>query len=246
MVALPFNDRLQSLSSSKTMALKRLASLNRRFQHDKHFETEYRTVLQEYLALGHMTKVNTNHSDANGYYLPNHAVIKASSQTTKLRVVFDGSAPSTTGLSLNDALHTGPKLQEDLFCILIRFRSHQYVLTDDIEKMYRQFLVRPEDRKYQKILWRSASGETETYQLNTVTFGLSAAPYLAIRCLKQLAEDEDHRFPHAAQVLQRDFYVDDALTGADTKDEACALRTELAKLQSSDQSLRGHLCMPSS
>lgn len=56
----------------------------------------------------------------------------------------------------------------NLFCILIRFRAHQYVLTGDIEKMYRQFLVRPEDRKYQRILWRSASGETETYELNTV------------------------------------------------------------------------------
>nr|XP_033203622.1 uncharacterized protein LOC117164590 [Bombus vancouverensis nearcticus] len=125
----------------------------------------------EYLALGHMTKVNDNHSDDNGYYLPHHGVTKASSQTTKLRVVFDGSAPSTTGTSLNDTLHTGPKLQEDLF-----------------------------------------------------------SPYLAIRCLKQLAEDEGHRFPRAAQVLQRDFYVDDALTGAETKDEALTLRTELTNL----------------
>ena len=79
MAALPFNDRLQSLGSSKAMALKRLASLNRRFQRDKHFETEYRTVLQEYLTLGHMTKVKTKHSNDNGYYLPHHAVIKASS-----------------------------------------------------------------------------------------------------------------------------------------------------------------------
>nr|XP_033199546.1 uncharacterized protein LOC117161894 [Bombus vancouverensis nearcticus] len=126
---------------------------------------------REYLALGHMTKVNDNHSEDNGYYLPHHGVTKASSQTTKLRVVFDGSAPSTTGTSLNDTLHTGPKLQEDLF-----------------------------------------------------------SPYLAIRCLKQLAEDEGHRFPRAAQVLQRDFYVDDALTGAETKDEALTLRTELTKL----------------
>ncbi|XP_076477266.1 uncharacterized protein LOC143303111 [Bombus vancouverensis nearcticus] len=56
------------------------------------------------------------------------------------------------------------------------------------------------------------------------------SPYLAIRCLKQLAEDEGHRFPRAAQVLQRDFYVDDALTGAETKDEALTLRTELTNL----------------
>ncbi|XP_068987455.1 uncharacterized protein [Bombus flavifrons] len=86
------------------------------------------------------------------------------------------------------------------------------------------------DRKFQQILWRNSNGEIDTYQLNTVTFGLSAAPYLAIRCLKQFADDEGRRYPQAAIVLQRDFYVDDVLTGVDTKVEAQSLRTELTEL----------------
>lgn len=176
-------------------------------------------MIQDYLDLGHMTKVTTGQSTGCRYYLPHHGIVKESSDTTKLRVVFDGSASSTTGVSLNDILHIGPKLQEDLFDILLRFRSHQYVLTGDIEKIYRQILVRPEDRKYQQILWLNSNGEVETYQLNTVTFGLSAAPYLALRCLKQLEDDEGYRFPRASSVLQRDFYVDDALTGADTRSQ---------------------------
>ncbi|XP_033314650.1 uncharacterized protein LOC117213411 [Bombus bifarius] len=212
------------------MAMKRLISLCRRFQRDKRFEADYRAVIQEYVELGHMTKITTDNCTDDGYFLPHHGVIKESSQTTKLRVVFDGSAPTTTGVSLNDVLHTGPKLQDDLFFILLRFRSHQYVITGDVEKMYRQFLVRPEDRKFQQILWRNSDGEVDTYQLNTVTFGLSAAPYLAIRCLKQLADDEGHRYPRAATVLQRDFYVDDVLTGIDRKIEARSLRTELTEL----------------
>nr|XP_033204870.1 uncharacterized protein LOC117165663 [Bombus vancouverensis nearcticus] len=177
-----------------------------------------------------MTKITTDNCTDDGYFLPHHGVIKESSQTTKLRVVFDGSAPTTTGVSLNDVLHTGPKLQDDLFFILLRFRSHQYVITGDVEKMYRQFLVRPEDRKFQQILWRNSDGEVDTYQLNTVTFGLSAAPDLAIRCLKQLADDGGHRYPRAATVLQRDFYVDDVLTGVDRKVEARSWRTELTEL----------------
>ncbi|XP_050493066.1 uncharacterized protein LOC126874753 [Bombus huntii] len=64
----------------------------------------------------------------------------------------------------------------------------------------------------------------------TATITSPDAPDLAIRCLKQLAEDEGHRFPRAAQILQRDFYVDDVLTGAETKDEALTLRTELTNL----------------
>ncbi|XP_068987551.1 uncharacterized protein, partial [Bombus flavifrons] len=229
-VALPFNEKLPTLGTSRSVAMSRLASLHRRFQRDKQFEAAYSAVIQEYLDLGHMTKITPDLPTTNGYYLPHHGVIKESSDTTKLRVVFDGSAISTTRVSLNDMLHTGPKLQEDLIEILLRFRSHQYVLTGDIEKMYRQILVRPEDRKYQLILWRNSNGEVDTYQLNTVTFGLSAAPYLALRCLKQLAEDEGHRFPRAAAVVQRDFYVDDALTGADTKEELLSVRHELTDL----------------
>ncbi|XP_068987481.1 uncharacterized protein [Bombus flavifrons] len=229
-VALPFNEKLPTLGTSRSVAMSRLASLHRRFQRDKQFEAAYSAVIQEYLDLGHMTKITPDLPTTNGYYLPHHGVIKESSDTTKLRVVFDGSAISTTGVSLNDMLHTGPKLQEDLIEILLRFWSHQYVLTGDIEKMYRQILVRPEDRKYQLILWRNSNGEVDTYQLNTVTFGLSAAPYLALRCLKQLAEDEGHRFPRAAAVVQRDFYVDDALTGADTKEELLSVRHELTDL----------------
>nr|XP_033204841.1 uncharacterized protein LOC117165607 [Bombus vancouverensis nearcticus] len=212
------------------MAMKRLISLCRRFQRDKRFEADYRAVIQEYVELGHMTKITTDNCTDDGYFLPHHGVIKESSQTTRLRVVFDGSAPTTTGVSLNDVLHTGPKLQDDLFFILLRFRSHQYVITGDVEKMYRQFLVRPEDRKFQQILWRNSDGEVDSYQLNTVTFGLSAAPDLAIRCLKQLADDGGHRYPRAATVLQRDFYVDDVLTGVDRKVEARSLRTELTEL----------------
>ncbi|XP_076549271.1 uncharacterized protein LOC143308200 [Osmia lignaria lignaria] len=96
--------------------------------------------------------------------------------------------------------------------------------------MYRQFFVRKEDRKYQRILWRDNTNRICTYELKTVTFGLSAAPYLAVRCLTQLAQDEGHKFPHAAEVLLRDFYVDDALTGASTIEEALSLREDLTLL----------------
>lgn len=62
----------------------------------------------------------------------------------------------------------------------------------DIKEMYRQILVHPKDRELQKILWRTGGGDpVKEYQLNTVTYGLSCAPYLAIRTLQQLALDEE-------------------------------------------------------
>ena len=124
----------------------------------------------------------------------------------------------------------GPTIQDDIFSLLLRFRNYQYVLTGDIEKMYRQFEVRKEDRKYQRILWRGPSGSIKTYELNTVTFGLSPAPFLAIRCLHQLANDEMANYPRAAQIIKRDLYVDDLLTGATTFDDALHLRNEITAL----------------
>lgn len=75
------------------------------------------------------------------FYLPHHGVTKPSSSTTKLRVVFDGSAKSTTNISLNDILHVGSTIQDDLFSILIRFRKHNVVMKEEITKMYRQINI---------------------------------------------------------------------------------------------------------
>ena len=127
-----------------------------------------------------MSLVEISNSQSEGFYLPHYAVFKESSNTTKLRVVFDASTKSTNGYSLNDNLLVGAIIQDDLFNLLLRFRTHTHVIIADIEKMYRQFLIRGEDNKFY-------NNEIREYTLNTVTFGVNAAPYLAIRCLHQLA-----------------------------------------------------------
>jgi len=88
----------------------------------------------------------------NCYYLPHHAVLRAESLTTKTRVVFDASAKTTSDKSLNDVLINGGVVQDDLVSILLRFRMHKFVMTADIEKIYRQILIDPEHRTYQRVL----------------------------------------------------------------------------------------------
>lgn len=94
----------------------------------------YNEILEEYIKLGHMSSVNNQPTDPSAYYLPHHAVFKETSMTNKVRVVFDGSAKCTNGVSLNEILMTGPTIQPDLFIVLIRFRKHPIVITGDIEK----------------------------------------------------------------------------------------------------------------
>ena len=178
-----------------------------------------------------MTPVTLHDGRQPCYYLPHHPVFRESSTTTKTRVVFDGSAKSSNGLSLNDILQVGPTVQPDLYSTVLRFRTHQICFTADIAKMYRQILIHPQDRDLQRILWRySPDDPVQEYQLNTVTYGTSAAPYLATRCLKKLAEDNQTEFPRAAQALSQEFYVDDLLSGATTLNEAIQLQQQLTTL----------------
>lgn len=86
------------------------------------------------------------------YYMPHHAVVKPSSTTTKVRVVFVALAKTDTGISSNQIVC--PVLQHDLFTILIRFRTFRFVLTADVAKMYRQVRVHESQASLQRILWR--------------------------------------------------------------------------------------------
>ncbi|XP_076225077.1 uncharacterized protein LOC143174689 [Nomia melanderi] len=66
--------------------------------------------------------------------------------------------------------------------------------------------------------------------MNVVTFGLSSAPYLAIKCVHQLADDEGNAYPEAAAIIKGDLYVDDLLTGAYTMEEARHIQHQIGEL----------------
>ncbi|CAK9799185.1 hypothetical protein ANTPLA_LOCUS1922 [Anthophora plagiata] len=230
-VRLPFNENKEKLGESRSMALRRFHFLEKRFEKNPQLKIKYCEFLDEYESLKHLSLQKNKTLTMPGFYLPHHAVMKEDSITTKIRVVFDGSAKTSSGTSLNDALMVGPTIQDDLFTLLIRFRSHRYALTADIEKMYRQIRVHPNDSLYQRILFRKHPDEKiNEFCLDTVTYGTSCAPFLAIRTLHQLADDENNQHPAAAAVLKRDFFVDDLLTGANTRQEAAFLRDDLIAL----------------
>ncbi|GFW54827.1 uncharacterized protein TNCV_2654671 [Trichonephila clavipes] len=232
-VKLPFYKSNSELGDSKPAAISRLLAMERKFKNNPDFEKQYKEFMNEYESLGHMSLVNSrSHTSKDQNFLPHHAVIKPSSLTTKLRVVFDASCKTTNGTSLNSLLGVGPKLQRDIFEILLNFRIPRIVFTADIEKMYRQILVADEDQKYQQILWRNNSSENiRTYKLKTVTYGLASASFLATRCIKQIALDDKDN-PNLSRVLQEDIYMDDLLSGADTPNNAISICKDIAHVLS--------------
>lgn len=231
-VQIPFIHEPPVLGSSRERAVTRFLQIERKLAADPVLRSEYSKCINEYLILGHMRPISSQEKHQSislpdktqtytSYYLPHHAVVKAESTTTKVRVVFDASSKTQNGKSLNESMLTGPVLQDHLFNIMLRWRSHRIVIKADIEKMYRQIRVTEKHQDYQRIVWRDQTDqEIQDFQLQTVTFGTAAAPYLAIKTIFQLANDEQEYFPIGAAILRTDFYVDDLLSGADTVEEA--------------------------
>lgn len=231
-VRLPFRKEIEELGASRQQAEKRFNHLERRLDQNPAQKKQYAEFIKEYVDLGHgRVLAETECGTQDGYFLPHHCVLRPDSSTTKLRVVFDASARSTTGHSLNDTMMIGPPVQDTLFEILLRFRLHKYAFTADVPKMYRQVRVSPEDTKFQRIVWRDdRSKPLQVIELMTVTYGTAAAPFLATRALNQLAADEKEDYPEASKVVSSSFYVDDVLSGAATIEKAKQLQSDLVAL----------------
>ncbi|XP_037911915.1 uncharacterized protein LOC119652051 [Hermetia illucens] len=234
LVALPFKDdnKIPPLGNSRNKALIIYKQIEKRLNRDPKLKKAYNEVLQEYLDLGHMKEVPPYvGDDRNVFYLPHHAVVKAESKTTKVRVVFNASAKTTSGSSLNDHLYTGYTLQDTLAQIILKWRMFLYAYIADIEKQFRMVGLLPEYYNFQRFFWKPDEfGPIREYIIMVLIFGNTSSSFLTIRSMLQLAIDEAHRFPLAAKRLKENCYVDNVMTGAETKEEAMKLQEEMVAL----------------
>ena len=146
---MPWKNPFITLPDNYDLSLRRLRKLLRRLEQEPEILKAYDAVIKEQLQKG-IVQVVEEPEKANGervHYLPHHAVICGDKNTTKIRVVYDASAKST-GASLNECLHTGPKLHQQIIDILVMFRSYTVALAADIEKAFLNISVAPPDRGF--------------------------------------------------------------------------------------------------
>ncbi|XP_072388594.1 uncharacterized protein [Diabrotica undecimpunctata] len=216
-VDMPFLENMPTkLGQSFCMARQRFISLEKKFNCDSVLFQNYKNVIYEYLTLNHAQVIPLsfyNHpTNEFKYFIPHRAVIRKHS-STPVRVVFDFSARTDTGVSLNDLTSKGYQVQDNIFDILCRFRCFKFVLCADIQMMYRFIDINPSQCHFQNFLWRENSSDPFTcIQLSSLSFGQNCAPYLATRVLKDIAERYPN-FPNARYALLRQTYMDDILSG---------------------------------
>ena len=215
---LPFKQTPQ-LPNNRSYAMKRFQGLQRKLAANPVLNSKYREFMTDIISRGEAQPCN---SDEDGWYIPHHGVFSPHNPD-KLRVVFDCSA-SYQGYSLNKQLLQGPDLNNNLAGLLCRFRKDKIAVTCDIQKMFHQFRVTKDHRKFLKFLWyKDGTDEIIDHQMNVHLFGATSSPSCSIFGLKQLASDHSHDYPRASSFIHDNFYVDDGLISLSTPSEAIQL-----------------------
>ena len=185
-IELPWKQINVDLPTHLSLCNNRLRALQRRFRSEPELLQEYDKIIQEQLQLGIVELVSDDIGDLVSdkrviHYLPHHGVVRRDSQTTKLRVVYDGSARAMgEKYSLNDCLQKGPNYIPKLLDILIRFRWNYVAITADIEKAFLTIRIRETDRDVLCFLWLKQPSATTSdvvhLRFTRLVFGLRPSP----------------------------------------------------------------------
>ena len=152
-------------------------------------------------------------------------MIRKSRETTKARIVYDGSAKSSTEeRSLNECLETGTNHIPLIFSMLVNFRANPIGLTADIEKAFLMIGIKEEDRHMLRFLWfkdpTASSPEIIQLSFNRLVFGLRPSPSLLGETVRHYLRLYRMSDPELAELLENSLYVDDLISGSDTVEGA--------------------------
>ena len=226
-VSLPWRECREPLADNFALSRRRLHSLIRRLRREPTVLREYDAIIHDQRDRGIVEAVqDTDDNSVEAHYLPHHAVIRTDKVTTKLRIVFDASARER-GPSLNDSLHVGPKFNQKILEILLRFRAYPIAMVADIEKAFLMISVAPKDRDVLRFLWFDnvfkENPDIVKLRFTRVVFGVSSSPFLLNATVKHHLDKYLPSHPDLVKVLTRSMYVDDVVFGADTEEDAYAL-----------------------
>ncbi|XP_017469917.1 PREDICTED: uncharacterized protein LOC108361720 [Rhagoletis zephyria] len=200
------------LPESYSMALKRLVGIERKIARNKEFGKAYREIINNYVSKGYARKLQSSEVAEVGsrtWYLPHFAVINPH-KPGKLRLVFDAAATSH-GVSLNSQLLKGPQQYRPLVSVLFHFREGAVAVCADIQEMFHQVVIRPEDRCAQRFLWRNGDIQQtpDVYEMTAMMFGAACSPCSAHYVKVKNAMEHSNHDPRAIQAITDYHYVDD-------------------------------------
>ena len=138
---LPWKGNHPPLPTNEKGSLRRLTSLQNRLVKKGLFE-QYNAIIEDQKEQGIVEEAPTKLENRE-FYIPHKEVVREGATSTKLRVVYDASAKATPDSpSLNNCLHPGPSLQNHLWEVLVRQRTHAVALAGDIKQAFLQIRIK--------------------------------------------------------------------------------------------------------
>ncbi|XP_064624611.1 uncharacterized protein LOC135486058 [Lineus longissimus] len=212
-VGIPWKREKPNLPDNRSMAEKRLRSLEASFRRRPEVGEQYKNAFNQNIEKGYVRKLSPEEASEKGWYLPHFAIVKKDKETTKVRIVYDAAA-MFEGTSLNDEMLPGPNLRNDIVKILLNFRRRPVALVGDVKEMFNQLVLKPDhSTRYHRLLWRDLQLDRpiDTYEAVRVVFGDRASPYLAMFVLREQADRESKKYPVASQVIKSSTCMDDII-----------------------------------
>ena len=214
-VNLPWKENCLPLSSNNYLLCEsRLRSLHHKLRKDPELLAEYDNIIQDQLSKGIIEQVpNKEKIAARHHYLPHHAVVRKDRETTKVRIVYDGSAKSgNQEKSLNDCLETGPNHIPHVFNMLARFRKNPVGITADIGKAFLMVGIQEDHRDFLRFLWLRnpdcVKPEIVQYRFTRFVFGLRPSPAILGATILHHLQLHKQSDPEIAELLEQSLYVD--------------------------------------
>ena len=231
-IGMPWKRNKHSLPNNYSMALHRLQNTEKKLQRSPELAEVYTKILQTYEKKGYIHKVpRKGRGPDQLWYLPHFPVLRPDKSTTKTRIVFDASA-KFNGMSFNDVVLQGPKLQNDLFTVLLRLRRDPVALMCEIKEMYLQIKLKQDDQPYHRFLWPSleTNREPDIFEFDRLVFGVNSSPFQAQFVTQEHARKYQSEFPLAAETILKSTYMDDSMDSVPDIKTAVELYSQLSQL----------------
>ncbi|XP_058465568.1 uncharacterized protein LOC131439056 [Malaya genurostris] len=211
------------LPDSLPMAVKRLSGFGSKLFRDPDLRRNVHQQIRDYIDKNYVhkaTQEELSQADPNRvWYLPLNDVAHPK-KPNKKRLVWDAAA-KVKGVSLNSQLLKGPDLLVLLPGVICKFRERPVGFGGDIEKMFHQIRILPEDTHSQRFLFRfNEKLPPDVYMMDVATFGATCSPCSAQYVMHRNADENAHDFPEAAAAIKGKTYMDDYFDSTDTPEEA--------------------------
>ena len=152
------------------------------------------------------------------------------SLSTSCRLVFDASMGSKDGCSLNTLLAKGANGMNKLVEIAIRWQCRKHAFSTDVSKMYNCVKLEKEHWRYQLYLWHDQldpNAEPRLKVIKTCIYGVRPSGNQAECAIRRTAELSGEEFPDARDAICDDTYVDDCMSGTESKKDTLRVTDEI-------------------